>query len=54
VQPFGLVQSRFLLRLPSKSLAGTSTPVRIEVSDGLGFVVDVETSFLGIVNEQSR
>jgi hypothetical protein len=54
VTPYGLVQSRFLLRLPSASVAGISTPVHIEVSDGLGYVVDVETSFLGIANEQGR
>ena len=54
VTPYGLVQSRFLLRLPSASVTGISTPVHIEVSDGLGYVVDVETSFLGIANEQGR
>ena len=51
VAPYGIVQTRFLLRLPSRGLAGTSTPVRIEVSDGEGFVADVATSFLAISNE---
>ncbi|MCC6163336.1 MAG: cytochrome c oxidase accessory protein CcoG [Acidobacteria bacterium] len=48
VQPFGLVQSRFLLRLPGSAVTGTSTPVRIEVTQGGELVDTVDTSFLSI------
>ena len=54
VPPYGLVQSRFLLRLPARGVTGTSTPVRIEVSDGGEFVATVETSFLAIANQQEQ
>ena len=48
VAPYGLVQSRFLLRLPRAAVQGTSTPVRIEVRHGRQLVDTVETSFLAI------
>jgi cytochrome c oxidase accessory protein FixG len=48
VQPFGLVQSRFLLRLPAAAVTGTSTPVRIEVRQAGELVDTVDTSFLAI------
>jgi polyferredoxin len=48
VQPFGLVQSRFLLRLPPAAVTGTSTPVRIEVRQAGELVDTVDTSFLAI------
>ena len=51
VTPYGLVQSRFLLRLPPRGLAGTSTPVRVEVTQAGQIVAEVETSFLAISNE---
>jgi cytochrome c oxidase accessory protein FixG len=54
VPRYGLVQSRFLLRLPARGVTGTSTPVLIEVSDGGKFVATVGTSFLGIANEQEQ
>ena len=54
VPSYGLVQSRFLLRLPARGVTGTSTPVRVEVSDGREFVATVDTSFLGIANEQEQ
>ena len=54
VPPYGLVQSRFLLRLPARGISGTSTPVHVEVSDGGELVATVETSFLGIANEQEQ
>ena len=46
--PYGIVQSRFLLRLPASTVAGTSTPVRIEVTQAGQLVEMVETSFLAI------
>lgn len=48
VAPYGLVQSRFLLRLPAAALTGTSTPVRIEVRQAGQLVEIVDTSFLAI------
>jgi cytochrome c oxidase accessory protein FixG len=48
VAPFGIVQSRFLLRLPAAAVAGTSTPVRIEVTQAGQLVEMVDTSFLSI------
>jgi cytochrome c oxidase accessory protein FixG len=48
VAPYGLVQSRFLLRLPAAALTGTSTPVRIEVRQAGELVETVDTSFLAI------
>lgn len=47
--PYGLIQSRFLVRLPKAAVTGTSTPVRIEVRTAGGEIVDtVRTSFLAI------
>lgn len=54
VQPFGIVQSRFLLRLPPSAVTGTSTPVTIEVTQAGQLVEMVETSFLAIANDGSR
>ncbi len=48
VAPFGLVQSRFLLRLPAAAVRDTSTPVRIEVRQAGELVETVQTSFLAI------
>jgi len=48
VKPFGIVQSRFLLRLPASAVVGTSTPVRIEVTQAGQLVEMVDTSFLAI------
>ena len=50
VSPFGIVQSRFLLRLPASAVVGTSTPVRIEVTQAGQLVEMVDTSFLAIPN----
>lgn len=52
VTPYGIVQSRFLLQLPPSTVAGTSTPVRIEVSQAGQIVEIVETSFLAIPNQE--
>lgn len=52
VEPYGLVQSRFLLRLPASAVTATSTPVRIEVTQAGQPVATVETSFLGIRNQE--
>ena len=51
VPPLGLVESRFLLRVPAAALKGTSTPVRIEVRQGGERLHTVETSFLAITQE---
>ena len=51
VPPFGLVESRFLLRASPAALKGTSTPVRIEVRQDGERVSTVETSFLAIAQE---
>ena len=48
VAPYGLVQSRFLLRLPASAVSGTSTPVRIEVRQAGQLVETIDTSFLAI------
>ena len=54
VQPYGLVQGRFLLRLSPKAVSGTTTPVRIEVSERGEVVTVVQTSFIGIANQQEQ
>ncbi len=54
VQPFGLVQSRFLLRLPAAAVSGTSTPVRIEVTQAGELVETIDTSFLAIPQDGGR
>jgi cytochrome c oxidase accessory protein FixG len=48
VQPYGLVQGRFLLRVPAEAVTGTNTPVRIDVRQAGELVATVETSFLAI------
>ena len=51
VEPYGIVQSRFLLRLPPTAVTGTSTPVRIEVTRDGELVEMVETSFLALTQD---
>ena len=47
VEPHGLIESRFLLRVPRSGLAGGATPVSVEVrSDGL-LVTSLTTSLIG-------
>lgn len=47
IDPHAVLESRFLLQLPERSLGGASTPIRIEVrSDGAVFQT-IESSFLG-------
>ena len=50
VQPYGIVQSRFMVRLPASAIAGTSTPVRVEITQDGSPVQIVDTSFLSIRN----
>lgn len=47
VDAHGVLESRFLLRLPEESLAGASTPVRIEVRSDGQLVQTLDSSFLG-------
>jgi cytochrome c oxidase accessory protein FixG len=47
VGPYGLVESRLLVRLPTQSLVGPATPVRFEVRSDGTVVSQVNSSFLG-------
>jgi cytochrome c oxidase accessory protein FixG len=47
VGPYGLVESRLLVRLPTRSLVGPATPVRFEVRSDGTVVSQVNSSFLG-------
>ena len=54
IDPHAVLESRFLLRLPERSLGGASTPVRIEVrSDGRLFQT-IDSSFLGPAKREHR
>lgn len=48
IEPYGQVQGRFMVRLPSSAVSQTSTPVRIEVRSGETIIDTITTSFLGI------
>ncbi|BCS34422.1 cytochrome c oxidase accessory protein CcoG [Luteitalea sp. TBR-22] len=52
--PYGIIQSRLLLRLPGSAVTGTSTPVRIEVTQAGELVEMVDTSFLAIPNAEEH
>jgi hypothetical protein len=54
VSPYGLVQSRFLLRLPASTVTATSTPVRLEVTQDGRLVEMVDTSFLAIAGDRPQ
>jgi cytochrome c oxidase accessory protein FixG len=47
VEPYGLFEGRLLLRIPTDSLAGASTPVRFAVRTGHGVVQTIDSAFLG-------
>jgi cytochrome c oxidase accessory protein FixG len=47
IDPHGVLESRFLLRLPESSLGGASTPVRIEVRSNGQLFQTIDSSFLG-------
>jgi cytochrome c oxidase accessory protein FixG len=49
VSPYGLVESRVMLRIPPASLAGAGTPVRFAVRVDDGDVQMIESSFVGPV-----
>ena len=51
VRPYGLMQGRFLLRLPAGSVHEGSTPVRIEVRSAVRTIASIETSFLALSRE---
>ena len=53
VTPYGLMQGRFLLRLPADAAGQGSTPVRIEVRSGGVVVAEAGTSFL-VLPKDSR
>ena len=48
VAPRGIVNGRFLVRVPPDRLSGTSTAVRIDVRSGDTLVETIDTSFLAI------
>jgi cytochrome c oxidase accessory protein FixG len=48
VAPRGLVNGRFLVRMPAGQVRGTSTPVHIDVRSGETLVDTIDTSFLAI------
>jgi cytochrome c oxidase accessory protein FixG len=47
VEPYGLVESRLLLRVPLASLAGPSTPVRFAVRADGRVVQEIDSAFVG-------
>ena len=47
VPPHGLLEGRFLLRVPEAAVSGTSTPLRLTVRTSEGVARIVTTSFLG-------
>ncbi|HET7220555.1 MAG TPA: cytochrome c oxidase accessory protein CcoG [Vicinamibacterales bacterium] len=47
VEPYGLLEGRLLVRVPTKALRGPSTPVRFEVRTDRGVVQTVDSAFLG-------
>src|SRR5690606_13256437 len=48
VPPYGSINGRFLVRLPAAQVAGTSTPVRVDVRSGGQLIATVDTSFLAL------
>jgi cytochrome c oxidase accessory protein FixG len=48
VAPRGIVNGRFLVRMPPDRVSGTSTPVRIDVRSGDTLIESIDTSFLAI------
>lgn len=47
IDPHAVLESRFLLQLPERSLGGASTPVRIEVRSNGQLFQTIDSSFLG-------
>jgi cytochrome c oxidase accessory protein FixG len=47
VEPFGLIESRLLLKVPERNLTGPATPIRVEVSAEGRTVRVIDSSFLG-------
>lgn len=47
VAPYGLIESRLLLRIPGASLTGPAMPIRVEVSADGRVVQVINSSFLG-------
>jgi len=47
IDPHAVLESRFLLQLPERSLGGASTPVRIEVRSQGRLIDTINSSFLG-------
>ncbi len=47
VGPYGLVEGRLVLRIPTSALVGPSTPVRFTVRTGEGVVQTIDSAFLG-------
>ena len=49
VEPYGLVESRIMLQVPRASLAGATTPVRVEVHADGRLIETIASTFLGPV-----
>lgn len=47
VPPYGVLDARLLLRLPSSAVLGTTTPVRLAVRSGDRVVQQIDSAFLG-------
>ena len=47
VEPYALLEGRLLLRVPTTSLTGPSTPVRFAVRTSQGVVQTIDSAFLG-------
>ncbi len=47
IEPYGVVDGRLFLRVPSGSLAGASTPVRFAVRTQAGIVQTIDSAFVG-------
>lgn len=54
IDAHAVLESRFLLQLPERSLGGASTPVRIEVRSGGRLVQSINSSFLGPAKRQDK
>jgi cytochrome c oxidase accessory protein FixG len=47
VEPYGLIESRLLVRIPKSALTGPSMPLRLEVRSNGGPLTTIDTMFLG-------
>lgn len=54
IAPHAVLESRFLVQLPERSLGGASTPVRIEMRSNGHLFQTVDSSFLGPAKKEHR